>query len=265
MSHDEPEYQIATEPGNESATAAMQSVYEEVCGAWATEMAKSVIPTPILKSVTQASERAFDSAFRSMPLEKILPVLSFERISPPDDSSNSRRGPGDHGSKDVREAEKILDREIKDSGMSSEQQTITKELEHAILEGNPENIAKGLKELDRLRQQGDEKSAKEIETRIANDFKRTGLDVHFSPDGSMSLSKGVPYGIVIEKDATCSTFFNSGLLFHEPEQERSPAEATGYDILSAINEKVNRIQDEARAKSELKNKGKAAAQEINRN
>lgn len=83
-------------------------------------------------------------------------------------------------------------------------------IEHAILEGNSDDIARGLQALYRLRQQGNEKSAMEIEARIAKDFNRINIDVHFSAEGSVDMNRGVPWGIIVDKDGACYTYFHSG-------------------------------------------------------
>lgn len=166
-------------------------------------------------------------------------------------------------------AQEKLDNSLESSGMTRLEMKSVKQLEHAILSGDPAEIARGLKAVAEIRQNGNPATARAIEARVTEDFRKAGLYVTFDEQGNVEITSGAPRFFSVDKDGNYTSRFWSGQLAPATEEEnnaqsRNPLERAGADAARGAQAVVQEIEDKRTTQRGLQYLGRTTADRISR-
>ncbi|MBY0551371.1 MAG: hypothetical protein K2W95_29085 [Candidatus Obscuribacterales bacterium] len=165
-----------------------------------------------------------------------------------------------------RAAEK-LDEAVEASGLSRLEKKSVKQLEHAILAGDPAEIARGLRAIDEIRRRGDLTAASAIQERVSEDFRKAGVQVTFDAQGGIELTTGAPRFFSVDKDGNFSSRFWSGQLTppaEESELPSNPLARLATEAIRVAQSSAQEIEDKRTTLAGLQYLGTKTADNINR-
>lgn len=165
-----------------------------------------------------------------------------------------------------RAAEK-LDEAVEASGLSRLEKKSVKQLEHAILAGDPAEIARGLRAIDEIRRRGDLTAASAIQERVSEDFRKAGVQVTFDAQGGIELTTGAPRFFSVDKDGNFSSRFWSGQLTppaEESELPSNPLARLATEAIRVAQSSAQEIEDKRTTLAGLQYLGRKTADNINR-
>lgn len=164
-----------------------------------------------------------------------------------------------------RAAEK-LDEAVEASGLTRLEKKSVKQLEHAILDGDPAAIASGLRAIDEIRRRGNLTAANAIQERVSEDFRKVGVHVTFDGRGGVEITTGAPRFFSVDKDGNFSSRFWSGQLtvpLEESELPSNPLARLATEALRAAQSSAQEVEDKRTTLAGLQHLGRKAADNIN--
>lgn len=164
-------------------------------------------------------------------------------------------------------AEEKLDENLESSGLTREEKKSIKQLEHAILAGDPAAIGRGLRAIEALRQKGDLTAARAVQERVSEDFRKVGVHVNFDGQGGVEITTGAPRFFSVDKEGNFSSRFWSGQLMQPAEESELPSNPLARlatEAFRAAQSSVQEVEDKRTTLAGLQYLGRKTADNINR-